>query len=58
MIVLETRSHLSFSTVAIKAPKVLRNITEPLSLGPGLMVSSTVLAPFASALWYWGAKWP
>lgn len=47
-----------FSTVAIKALKVLKNTAELLSPGHSLMVSSTVLAPFSSALRHLDAKWP
>ena len=45
-----------FSTVVIKGLKVLKNIAELLSPGHSLMVSSIVLAPFASALVALGCK--
>lgn len=52
MTVQETRLH-QFSITVITDLEILRNITEPLSLGHGLTVSLTVLVSFASSLGHW-----
>lgn len=49
--VLETRFHYQFSIAVITGLK-MRNIAKSLSPGHGLMVSPTVLVPFASSLWH------
>lgn len=54
MTVQETRLH-QFPIAVITGLEILRNITEPLSLGHGLTVNPTVLVSFASSLGHWEA---